>query len=168
MKKETYDLLIKYSEFFTVKPSKTILSHLAEKLGEIPIQHLEIALNKHSENSKYFPIYKEILEAISESKSSFNYEKFDCEKCKGTGSVILFNKITSLTSTFACNCKNGEIYNQRIFEKFKYKIRSIENSGASFIERQYFSDPRPQMKKEELDEHRANYWRLLFSHSDKK
>lgn len=166
MKREVYEVLFKYTDFYSSKPSKLMLTRLAEKLSSTPPAQLEQALDKHSESNKYFPNFKEIIEALSETRRTQPQEKTSCKKCKGTGSVILFSKTTSLTSTFACDCPNGDAFNQRLFDRFKYKIRPLSNSGSSFIERQYFSDPRSTMDEAQLKEHQANYWKLVFEYSD--
>ena len=157
-KAKVYEVLLRYSDIFAGKPSKFTLTYLSEKLEDANPKTLDDALSKYAESNKYFPIFKEIQDAVREIERTSPRKASPCERCSGTGTVVLFHKEMANSACFSCRCINGNQYRE--------KMRSEEFSGSSWIEPRYFKDPRIGMTTEQLAEHLAKYWEFVFRSSE--
>ena len=87
-KAQVYEVLMRFSDMYSSKPNKFMITRLSEKLEEYDPKHLEAALDHHSESNKFFPNFKDITDALREVKSKFAQAVTACPKCGGQGQII--------------------------------------------------------------------------------
>jgi hypothetical protein len=165
-KQEIYNVLFKMSELYSTKINKFSLQHLSEKLDGKNPDLIKQALDKHNESNKYFPTYSDIIELIGDLRRGEKTIKKECQRCKGSGSVVFFNKNTYESSAFSCRCENGKAWERTLLNsEGKINIQCEEYAKSEWVPRNVFVDPRPKMSEEQRAERINSYWDAIYANA---